>query len=68
MLGQLKFAIKDYNEAIRLKPDYGFPFNNKGLAYLIQGNKISGCRDLQKSCELGDCQFLKWARSNEECL
>jgi tetratricopeptide (TPR) repeat protein len=32
-LGKYELAIKDYDEAIRLKPDYVEEYNNRGVAY-----------------------------------
>src|SRR6202451_2938122 len=32
----LDHAIADYNQAIRLDPDYAFAFNNRGYAYALK--------------------------------
>lgn len=32
-LKQYRRAIKDYDEALRLHPDYAYAYNNRGLAY-----------------------------------
>jgi len=66
-LGQYQRAIEDYNEAIRLKPDDAPTYLNRGNAYLTQGNKASGCSDLQKACDLGTCSGLEKARSKGNC-
>lgn len=34
-----KLAIKNYQQAIRLRPDYAAAFNNLGLAFSMQGRK-----------------------------
>jgi tetratricopeptide (TPR) repeat protein len=60
-------VIEYYNEAIRLKPDYAEAYNNRGLAYLLQGNYELGCRDAQKGCELGYCKALEWAKGKGYC-
>ena len=65
--GQYQQAIENYNEAILLKPDYVDAWNNRAFAYLTKGDKISGCRDALKSCELGNCKTLEWARDKEYC-
>ena len=67
-LGQYQLAIEDYNEAIRLKPDLALAYNNRGLAYLAQGNKKLGCFNAQMSCAMGVCKTLELAKSNGYCL
>ena len=67
ILGQYQRAIEDYNEAIRIKPDYADAYYNRGVAYLLQGNKELGCPDAQKACELGNCKILEMAKSKGDC-
>jgi tetratricopeptide (TPR) repeat protein len=67
-LGQYYPAIEDFNEAIRLKPDDVNAYNNRGFAYLLQGNNTLGCRDAQKSCAMGLCTVLEWAKGKGQCL
>ena len=38
---QFVAAIADYNEAIRLKPDYAFAYNNRGSAKAAQLNQYA---------------------------
>jgi tetratricopeptide (TPR) repeat protein len=66
-LGQNQRAIEDYNEAIRLKPDYTDAYHNRGIAYLSQGKINLGCRDAQKACALGNCKLLELAKSKGDC-
>jgi tetratricopeptide (TPR) repeat protein len=66
--GQYQPAIEDFNEAIRLKPDDVKAYNNRGFTYLLQGNNNLGCRDAQKTCEMGLCVVLKWAKGKGQCL
>jgi len=40
-LGQYQPAIKDYNQAIRLKPDYARGFYQQGTIYSEIGTSIS---------------------------
>ena len=66
-INQYQPAIADYNEAIRLKPDNAEAYHNRGNAYFIQGNKLLGCSDAQKACELGNCKLLEWAKDKRSC-
>jgi tetratricopeptide (TPR) repeat protein len=66
-LGLYQSAIKDFNEAIRLKPDFGDFYSKRGAVYLNQGNNKPGCHDAQKACELGDCTILKAAQGRGDC-
>ena len=66
-LGYYQSAIKEFNKAIRLRPDFTYTYYNRGFAYLKQGNKEQGCRDAQKTCELGDCGLLKFAKDKGYC-
>jgi protein O-mannosyl-transferase len=66
-LGQYQRAIKDFNEAILLKPDYANAYNNRANVYLKQGDSVSGCRDAQKACVLGNCKTLESAKGIGLC-
>jgi tetratricopeptide (TPR) repeat protein len=66
-LGRYQLAIGDYNEAIRLEPDLTDAYTGRGVAYLSIGEKNSGCRDVQKACEMGQCRVLEWAKSERLC-
>jgi lipoprotein NlpI len=67
VLGQYQLAMEDFNKVIRLKPDYADAYNNRALVYLNQGDNISGCRDAQKACELGNCKLLEAAKGRGLC-
>ena len=45
-------AIKDYSEAIRLKPDYAKAYNNRGVAYRETGDNAKADADFAKEKEL----------------
>ena len=66
-LGQYQNAIRNYDEAIRLKPDYARAYSNRSLVYLIQGNRMAGCGDARKACQLGVCSTLKEAKVKGFC-
>lgn len=67
-LGHYHQAITDYNHALRLKPRSAESYNGRALVYFKQGNNVSGCQDIQKACELGNCDFLKKAKDKGYCL
>lgn len=66
-LGQYQRAIEDYNEAIRLKPDYADAYNDRGLVYILFGNKQEGCRSLVRACELGNCNGYNLSKQKGDC-
>ena len=66
-LGNYKQAIEDYDRAIKIKLDFVEAYYNRGVAYINQGDNISGCRDAQKACELGNCKLLEAANARGLC-
>jgi hypothetical protein len=66
-LGNYKQAIENFNRAIEIKPRYADAYNNKACAYLDQGDNISGCRNAQKACDLGNCKLLEMAKGKGDC-
>ena len=66
-MGIYQKALEDLNEAIRLKSDYADAYINRARVYLNQGDKLSGCRDAQKVCKLGNCKFLEDAKQRGVC-
>jgi protein O-mannosyl-transferase len=66
-LSNYKQAIEDYGSAIKIKPDFAEAYNNRGFFYLTHGDKISGCYDAQKACELGNCKLLETANTRGLC-
>jgi Flp pilus assembly protein TadD len=66
-LRQFTKAIEDYNQVIRLAPKFVEVYKNRGVVYLHQGDRKSGCGDLQKACSMGDCQLLNTAKSQKLC-
>ena len=45
-------AIQDYNEAIRLIPDFAVALNNRAWAYFKSGRPEAGLPDVERSLEL----------------
>jgi tetratricopeptide (TPR) repeat protein len=66
-LGQYQRVVENYSETIRLKPSYVRAYNNRGNVYFLQDEDRLGCRDAQKTCELGECKLLKWAKGRGLC-
>ena len=66
-LGKYRQAIEDFNETIRLNENYAYAWDRRGVNYLMLGDVDSGCRDLQKACELGNCGTLEDVRSRGTC-
>ena len=51
-LGQYQLAIDDYNEAIRLKPDYANAYNNRGSAYSRLGQYQLAIEDYNEAIRI----------------
>jgi hypothetical protein len=66
-LGNYRQAIDDYSKAIESKQGFVDAYYNRGVVYLNQGGNISGCRDAQKACELGNCKLLEAANTKRMC-
>ena len=67
-LDQYELAIGDYDEAIRRKPRDGNLYDMRGHAYFAQGRISLACSDAKKACALGNCQLLKIAKKDGDCL
>lgn len=51
--GRVKDAIRDFSEAIRLKPDYSLAYGSRGLAYEANGQQSEAMSDFKKAKKLG---------------
>ena len=60
MKGQHDQAIKDLDEAIKLKPNNAFACAVRGAAYIVKGMKDIGIKDLEKALSM-DPNY-KWAK------
>jgi len=47
-LRQLRRAIEDFDEAVRLDPKYAVAYGNRAIAYKLQGNKAKAIADFEK--------------------
>ena len=52
-LGKRQRAIQDYDEAIRLNPQFASAYNNRSVAYQSLGKRKLAERDFQKVKERG---------------
>jgi tetratricopeptide (TPR) repeat protein len=50
--GQYDGAIRDYNAAITLVPDFAVALNNRAWAYFKSGRPVTGLPDVEKSLRL----------------
>ncbi len=50
--GQWADAIQEFNEAVRLKPDYGQAYNNMGTSYQFQGKRDRAIAAYQRAVEV----------------
>jgi tetratricopeptide (TPR) repeat protein len=67
--GQYSQAISDYTKAIEINPKFALAYNNRGFLYFIKlGNKVKGCADFKKACELGECGNYNLAKQKSYCL
>ncbi len=53
LFGLTEKAIDDYTIAINLDADYAEAYYNRGMAFFVLYDKVSGCADLDRGVELG---------------
>jgi tetratricopeptide (TPR) repeat protein len=66
-LNQYNMAILNYNKVIQLNPNDADAYKRRGAILLNQGRIREGCLDVQKACELGQCDYLKFIKGNGYC-
>ncbi len=67
-IGKYDQSISDYTKAIEINPKYAKAYNNRGGVYFVElENKVKGCADWQKACELGECGNYNLAKQNGDC-
>ena len=54
-------AIKDYSEAIKLKPDYHWAWINRGLVYHKKGDYDAAIKDHSEAIKLEPENYKAWA-------
>jgi tetratricopeptide (TPR) repeat protein len=50
--GKFEEAVKDYDQAIKLKPDLAEAFNNRGTALIKQGKYVEAVKDYDQAIKL----------------
>jgi tetratricopeptide (TPR) repeat protein len=55
--GQIDRAIEDYDQAIRLKPEYYVAINNRGVAFLNKGDLDRAIADFDRTIQLKPDHF-----------
>jgi len=64
--GQYDEAVDDFTKALEINPKDAGAYDNRGALYLVElGNKAMGCADLQKACELGECESYNIAKQKD---
>lgn len=53
LIENLDKAIEEYSNALKIAPNFAEAWFNRGMIYLIKGDKQKGCLDISKSGELG---------------
>jgi tetratricopeptide (TPR) repeat protein len=66
-LGQYSRAIQDFDQALRLKPELAEAYGSRGAVHLTSGDRVDGCSDVQKACELGQCGVYEDAKEKGYC-
>ena len=66
--GQDDQAISDFTKALEINPRFAPAYDNRGLTYIVKlENKVKGCADWKKACELGRCGNYNVAKQRGDC-
>ena len=60
-------AVADYTRAMVRAPAQAVYYINRGEARMLDGDKLGGCEDLARACELGRCERQKSAEAAGLC-
>jgi tetratricopeptide (TPR) repeat protein len=58
--GQYESAIRDYDESIRIAPDFAVALNNRAWAYFKWGRGSQGLADVERSLQLNPLSEHTW--------
>ena len=64
-MGDYGRAMDDFDQSIKLKPDYANPFNNRGLAYRKKGDYERAIKDFNEAIKLDPSYALAFANRAE---
>ncbi len=53
LIGKYFEAIEDFNQAIRLEPEWAEAYYNRGIARILAGNRPDACADFERSAAMG---------------
>ncbi len=62
---EYELALKAYDKAIELKPDYASAWYNKACAYSLKGDKENALKNLSKAIDL-DAKYKEKAKSDDD--
>jgi tetratricopeptide (TPR) repeat protein len=66
--GKYDQAIKDFSKVLEINPKFAMAHSNRGFTYFVNlGNKVKGCDDWKKACELGECKNYNLAKQQGDC-
>ena len=66
--GQYDEAISDYTKVLEINPKDAGAYDSRGFTYLVKlGNKVKGCADWKKACDLGKCKNYNLAKQKGYC-
>lgn len=66
--GEFDKAVSDYTKAIGINPNDTQAYLNRGLVNFVKlGNKVKGCADWKKACDLGRCGNYSKAKQQGDC-
>jgi tetratricopeptide (TPR) repeat protein len=65
--GDLRTALRYYDQAIALNPRNAQALNNRGNVHYQVGKQDLMCFDYLMACELGYCDGISWARKSVLC-
>jgi Flp pilus assembly protein TadD len=60
-------AESDYNKSLTINPQYANAYMNRGLVYYQMDKTDQACADLERACELKECEGMQWAAENGVC-
>jgi regulator of sirC expression with transglutaminase-like and TPR domain len=63
-LGQTRSALKDFNAALKIRPDDPDLFYNRGMVYEAMGEKSNALADIQKAARAGHAKAREYLEAS----